>query len=93
MIFHRHQKKIEPISFSINEVQINNVSSSKFLGIMLNEHLTWKAHANMITIKLSKVVGIINKLKYVYPKVALVTLYASLFLSHIIMDSCYGVQI
>ena len=31
------------------EVQIDNVSSFKYLGIMLNEHLTWKAHANMIT--------------------------------------------
>ena len=72
MIFHRHQKKIEPMSFSINEVQIDNVSSFKFLGIMLNEHLAWKAHANMITLKLSKVVGIINKLKYVYPKAALI---------------------
>ena len=38
MIFHRHQKKIEPMTFSINEVQIDNVSSFKFLGIMLNEH-------------------------------------------------------
>ena len=82
MIFHQHQKKIEPMSFSINEVQIDNVSSFKFLGIMLNEHLTWKAHANMITLKLSKVVGIINKLKYAYPKAALMTLYSSLFLSH-----------
>ena len=35
----------------------------------------------MITIKLSKVVRIINKLKYVYPKAALMTLYTSLFLS------------
>ena len=52
---------------------------------MLNEDLTWKIHANMITIKLSKVVGIINKLKYVYPKASLMTLYTctSLFLSHI----------
>ena len=37
---------IEPMSFSIYEVQIENVSSFKCLGIMLNEHLTWKAHAN-----------------------------------------------
>ena len=83
MIFRRHQKKIEPMSFSTNEVQIDNVSSFKLLDIMLNEHLTWKALANMITIKLSKVVGIIYKLKYVYPKAALMTLYTSLFLSHI----------
>ena len=81
--FSSTSKKIEPMSFSINEVQIDNVSSFKFLGIMLNEHLTWKAHANMITIKLSKLVGIINKLKYVYPEAALMTLYTSLFLSHI----------
>ena len=71
------------MSFSINEVQIDTVSSFKFWGIMLNEHLTWKAHANMITFKLSKVVGIIIKLKYVYLKAALMTLYTSLFLSHI----------
>ena len=62
------------MSFSINEVQIENVTSFKFLGVMLNEHLTWKAHANMITIKLSKVIGTINKLKFVYPKAALMTL-------------------
>ena len=93
MIFHPHQKMIELMSFSLNEVQINNVGSFKFLGIMLNEHLTWKAHANMITIKLSKVVGIINKLKYVYPKAALITLYTSLAYLTLNMDSCYGVQI
>ena len=33
MTFQRHQKKIEPMSFSINEVQIDNVSSFKFLGM------------------------------------------------------------
>ena len=62
---------------------MENVNSFKFLGIILTDHLTWKAHAIMITIKLSKVVGIINKLKFVYPKAALMTLYTSLFLSHI----------
>ena len=42
-------------------MKIGNVSSLKFLGIMLIKHLTWMAHINMITIKLSKVVGILNK--------------------------------
>ena len=49
---------------------------------MLNEHLTWKAHANMITIKLSKVVGIINKLKYVYPEAALMTVFFTVLIAH-----------
>ena len=54
MIFHRNQKKIEPMGFSINELKIDILSSFQFLGIMLNEQLTWKAHTNMITFKLSK---------------------------------------
>ena len=33
MIFHRHQKKIEPISFSINEVQIDNVIFLNFWAL------------------------------------------------------------
>ena len=82
MIFHRHQKKIEPMSFSINEVQIDNISSLKFLGIMLNEHLTWKAHANMITIKLSKVVGIINKLKCLSESCSNDSVYITVVISH-----------
>ena len=36
---------------------------SKFLGIMFDEHLTWKNHITMITNKLSKVIGILNRLK------------------------------
>ena len=71
------------MTFSINEIKVENLNYFKFLGIKLNEHLTWKANTNMITIKLSKVVGILNKLKYVYPKSALMNLYTSLFLSHI----------
>ena len=41
-----------------------------------------KLNANMITLKLSKVVGIINKLKYVYPKTALMTVYITVLISH-----------
>jgi len=82
MIFHTRQKNITPISIAIDGKQIENVKSFKFLGIMLDESLTWKSHAQMITNKLSKVVGILNRLKYIYPFNALTSIYNSLCVSH-----------
>ena len=38
--FHTRQKHINPILYSINGVEIENVDSLKFLGIFLNNHLT-----------------------------------------------------
>ena len=60
MTFHTWQKNIDPLTFSINGKQIENVKFFKFLGIMFDEHLTWKNQITMITIKLSKVIGILN---------------------------------
>ena len=49
---------------------------------MFDEHLTWKNHITMITNKLSKVIGILNRLKHIYPQQALLSIYNALFLSH-----------
>ena len=83
MIFHKPQKKIFPVSFSINCIPIENVKFFKFLGIILDENLSWKSHTNLVANKLSKVVGILNRLKVVYPEQALFFIYNSLFMSHI----------
>ena len=63
MPFHTRHKNIDQLTFSINGKQIENVKLFKFLGIMFDEHLTWKNHITMITNKLSKVIGILNRLK------------------------------
>ena len=52
--FHTRQKHINPILYSINGVEIEYVDSFKFLGIFLNNHLTWSTHIGMVT----------NKIKY-----------------------------
>ena len=82
MTFHTRQKNIDQLTFSINGKQIENVKLFKFLGIMFDEHLTWKNHITMITNKLSKVIGILNRLKHIYPQQALLSIYNALFLSH-----------
>ena len=75
-------EKTDQLTSSINGKQIENVTLFKFLGIMIDEHLTWKNHITMITNKLSKVIGILNRLKNIYPQQALLSIYNALFLTH-----------
>ena len=82
MTFHTRQKNIDQLTFSMNGKQIENVKFFKFLGIMFDEHLTWKNRITMITNKLSKVFLILNQLKNIYPQQALLSIYNALFLSH-----------
>ena len=80
MTFHTRQKNIDPLIFSINGKQIENVKFFKFLGIMFDEHLTWINLNTMITNKLSKVIGILTQLKNINPQQALLSIYNALFL-------------
>ena len=60
---------------SVNNVKINfigeNDESIKFLGLHIDEHLTWSKHIAAITSKISKSLFVINRVKYVLPHYAL----------------------
>ena len=83
MIFHRKQKKIKDINISIDNVQIERVNTFNFLGIMLDESLTWTDHTNMVANKISRVTGVLHRLKNIFQKEILLTLYNTLILSYI----------
>ena len=42
---------------------IHQVSSTKFLGVQIDEHLTWSDHIQSVADKISKTCGILSKLK------------------------------
>ena len=67
----------------LNETPVERVVNFDFLGIFLNEHMTWTSHINKISNKISKYIGILNKLKHYLPSYILRTLYNSLILPHI----------
>ena len=58
-------------------------SSIKYLGILLDEHLTWKTQINSLSLKLSRANGILSKLQHFLPPSTLTTVYYALFHSHI----------
>jgi hypothetical protein len=61
----------------INGKNLNQVQSIRFLGVHLDSHLTWTNHINYIKSKISKGLGIINKVKQLLNKSTLLTLYYS----------------
>ena len=81
--FHTRHKHINPILYSMNGVEIENVDSFKFLCIFINNHLTWNTHIGMVANQLSKIIGILKRLRYVYPEQVLLQIYNSLFMAHI----------
>ena len=82
MLFHRKQKHLDEINVVINDIEIEHVPSFNFLGIMLDENLSWKSHIEMVGNKISKVTGILYRLKNVFPENVLFVLYNSLIVSY-----------
>ena len=56
---------------------INQVENIKFLGIILDERLSWKEHVRYISTKLAKSIGVLGKAKKYICKKLLLSLYYS----------------
>ena len=83
MLFHRKQKHIDEVSVIINGTKIERVASFNFLGIMIDENLSWKSHIEMASSKISKVTSILYRLKNVFPESVLFVHYNFLIVSYI----------
>ena len=50
-----------------NATEIERTDHFNFLGLQLNHNLKWNTHINYVSLKISKVTGLLYKLKSVYP--------------------------
>ena len=83
MVFHTNQRNVTYPNLVINNIIIERVSHFNFLGIMLSYNMTWDAHINHISKKISKAIGILYQLKHIYPQRILFTLYTTLIVPHL----------
>ena len=67
----------------LDETALERVDSTKFLGVLIDECLTWKCHINCIAKTMSKNIGVMNKLKYFVPDRILYSLYCTLILPYL----------
>ena len=62
------------MQISVNEQRIEQVKETVFLGVVLDEHLTWKPHISQVAGKISKSIGVISRARFFLPKPCLKTL-------------------
>ena len=83
MTFHPFNKNFPKLNLRIENHDIEQVDTFDYLGITLDQHLTWKPHIEKVSKKISKVISILSYLKHFIPSQILVTIYNSLILPHL----------
>ena len=87
MVFTSARKKYD-VNAVTSKIKFDNkpilqVSTTKFLGVHINEHLSWVNHINQVENKISKTCGILAKLKYYLPQTVLLKIYNALLLPYL----------
>ena len=86
MLFGTHIKTKQyenKLKLSLDNVEIKCVNACKFLGVTIDQNLTWENHIIEVAKKCSSSIGILYKMKNFLPETALLSLYNTLVLSHI----------
>ena len=80
--FHTAQRIVAYPELKINNVIIDRVTEFNFLGLIISSNMKWKKHIDHIALKVSKIIGIMYRLKFILPADVLLTRYNSLILPH-----------
>ena len=85
MIFkNKHSNKPDlNYKIEIDDKNIEKVEITKFLGVLIDNNLSWKAHTKHISKIVSKYNGIIRKIRPYLNKDSLLTLYNTLVLPYL----------
>lgn len=85
ILFRPRQKIIHlniPLFFDNRQLTLEH--NVKFLGVFINENLSWKQHINHISIKISKSIGIIYRSRYFLSQKSKLSLYYTLIYPYLI---------
>ena len=77
-------KRGEPqIKITLANIEIEAQTEATFLGVIIDNKLTWKSHIKHISNKISKSIAILRILRFSFPKHVMRMIYMSLIFSHI----------
>ena len=81
--------QLEPTSIKINDFEINEVTETKFLGVTIDNDLSWLPHLNLLAKKLRCCTGQLNRIRKYLPASLHKSIYHTLFESHL----SYGITV
>ena len=78
-----HKKTVIYPTLKLYNANIERVSQFHFLGVALAATLKWDKHIGHVSLKVSRVIGVLFRLKHIYLQEVLLTLYNTLILTHV----------
>ena len=75
-------------TLTLNKTTIFESNKIKYLGVIMDDRLTWKHHIYELRKKINRSIGIIYKMKFASPRSVLLSLYYSLVHSHLNYGIC-----
>ena len=79
IIFKSNKKRLRrDLHLTLNGTVLQRVEDSKFLGIVIDQHLTWKNHIDYITKKILRITGLLCRIRFYVNQTHLKMLYNSL---------------
>ena len=85
MLFSPTRSKPTPeLQLKIDGSTLEQVHSCKFLGVLLDDKLTWKAQINHISGKISKSIGVLSKARKYLDRNSLLSLYYTMLYPYLL---------
>ena len=76
ILFRPRQKPIAVSdTITVDNIPVQQAEGTKFLGVLLDQHLSWKYHIYHVAKKVSKTIGIISKARFFLSSQSLLSLY------------------
>ena len=80
ILFHSCRTKItKKLNFRISGQKIKTKAQTKYLGVILNEHLNFKKQIETVKQKLARAIGVLARLRHYVPKKILKSIYYAIF--------------
>ena len=78
-----NKRNIPNLNIQLNNSNLDMVSETTFLGVVIDNKLSWKAHVKYVSSKISKSIAILRILRNSFPKNVLRLIYMSFIFSYI----------
>jgi len=83
MVFHLNKKSNTDLMLTIDNLTLERKTTVKFLGLLIDENLSWSPQIGHVSTKLSHDVALLKIASYFLPQECLLSLYYAFFHSHL----------
>ena len=73
-------KLVNDVSLKVNSTAIDRSDLFKYLGVVINQTMSWSEHIDSISTKINQRIGMIKRIRHLLPLHAKLTLYNCLII-------------